>query len=57
MQLSLGFIEKEDESETEVPPPWERLDETARQLAAAQVARLIARMLVGTPPTGEVDDD
>jgi len=57
MQLSLGFIEKKDESETEGPPPWERLDETARQIAAAQLARLIARMLVGAPPIGEVDDD
>ena len=57
MQLSLGFIEKEDENETEVPPPWERLDETARQLAAAQLARLIARMLVGTRPEEEAHDD
>jgi hypothetical protein len=57
MQLSLGFIEKEDESETKVPPPWERLEETARQLAAAQLARLIARMLVGARPSGEADDD
>ena len=57
MQLSLGFIEKEDESETEVPPSWERLDETAQRLAAAQLARLIARMLVGAGPSGEADDD
>lgn len=57
MQLSLGFIEKEIENETEVPPPWERLDETARRLAAAQFARLIARMLVGVPRSREADDD
>jgi hypothetical protein len=57
MQLSLGFIEKKDESETEVPPPWERLDETARQIAAAQLACLIARMLVGVCSSGEANDD
>lgn len=57
MQLSLGFIEKKDESETEVPPPWERLDEMARQIAAAQLACLIARMLVGVCSSGEANDD
>jgi hypothetical protein len=57
MQLSLGFIGQEEEKKTEMSPPWERLDETARQLAAAGLVRLIARILVGAHRNGEADDD
>jgi hypothetical protein len=57
MQLNLGFIAEEDANETKLSPSWESLDETARQLAAARLARLIARMLVGARRDGEAHDD
>jgi hypothetical protein len=57
MQLSLGFIAEENANQTEISPSWESLDETARQLAAARLALLIARMLVGARRDGEANDD
>jgi hypothetical protein len=57
MQLSLGFIAEKNANQTEISPSWESLDETARQLAAARLALLIARMLIGARRDEEAKDD
>jgi hypothetical protein len=57
MQLSLRFIAEENANGTEKSPSWESLEETARQLAAERLARLIARMLVGARRDSEANND
>lgn len=49
MQLSLAFLDPDDQPPSPTATPWDRMSEQTREEALDILARVIARMLAAEP--------